>query len=440
MKQYRIKARSARELVRGVEHAVASGELAPGEQLPSVRRLALETALSPATVSTAMAELRRRGVVLGEPRRATRIAPAPPISSARMLIPVPAGARDLASGNPDPALLPGLQRALRQVSADPGLYGEPPALAGLLDMARRRLRSDLIAGASLCVVSGALDGIERVVQAHLRPGDAVAVESPGWDALFDLLRAYGLELCPVALDEQGMRPQELQAALDGGARAAIITPRGQNPTGAALDAKRARALRAVLAQSPQTLVIEDDHLGPLHQGPRHTALTAGGRWAMTCSVAKAFGPDLRLAILTGDELTVARVQGRQRCGPGWVSHILQQLVLSLWSDPAVQSRVRRAAGTYARRRQRLVACLARRGLQASGRSGLNVWVAVREEAATVGALLQRGWVVAPGSPYRLGGAPPSIRVTISTLREPEAERFAADLAEITGASGMLRTA
>src|SRR2546421_689958 len=159
MEQYRIQAASADELVRSVEAGVASGTLRPGQQLPSVRRLAAEGGLSPGTV---------------------------------------------AAGIP----------------AD-----------------------------SLCAVSGALDGIERVIQAHLRPGDFVAVENPGYAALFDLLRAHGLSLRGVALDERGMRPAELRAALASGARAAIITPRGQNPTGAELDATRARELRAVLAEA-----------------------------------------------------------------------------------------------------------------------------------------------------------------------------------------------
>ncbi len=56
------------------------------------------------------------------------------------------------------------------------------------------------------------------------------------------------------------------------------------------------------------------------------------------------------------------MQGRQQCGPGWVSHILQTLVLELWSDPAVHELVARASAIYARRRERLLACLAARGV------------------------------------------------------------------------------
>jgi DNA-binding transcriptional MocR family regulator len=310
------------------------------------------------------------------------------------------------------------------------LYGEPSALPQLTALAREQLRADGIPAEALCVVSGALDGIERVLAAHLRAGDRVAVENPGYAALFDLLRAQGLGLLGVEVDQIGMRPADLERALAAGARAVVITPRGQNPTGAALDHVRAGQLRAVLACRPEVLVIEDDHLGLLAGSPLHTSVAGRTRWAATRSVAKALGPDLRLAILAGDPLTVARVEGRQQCGPGWVSHILQRLVLELWSDAGVGELIARARATYDRRREALLRALRARDVKASGSSGLNVWVAVEDEAAVLAALLQRGWAVAPGGPYRLVGAPPAIRITTATLSEGEAQPLAHDLAGV----------
>jgi DNA-binding transcriptional MocR family regulator len=441
LKQYRITASSAAELVRQIESAVAAGTLTPGQPLPSVRHLARELGLSPVTVAAGLAELRRRGVVQSEPRRGTRIGQGPPIGAARSPLPVPTGARDLSLGNPDPALLPDLRAVLARCAPPPRLYGEPQELDGLVELAREQLRADGVPAEHLCVVSGALDGIERVLQAHLRPGDRVAVENPGYAALFDLLRAHGLLLEPVAVDQRGMLPDELRAALRRGACAVVITPRGQNPTGAALDATRAHELATVLEQHPQALVIEDDHLGLLAGGELHSVHARGRqleRWAATRSVAKALGPDLRLAVLAGDADTIARVQGRQQCGPGWVSHLLQKLVLEMWSDPRVHQLIVRANSVYAQRRQRLLACLHANGVAAQGASGLNVWISVHEEAATIGALIQRGWVLAPGAPYRLAGSRPGVRATISTLAEPEAERLAADIADVLAPAGLSR--
>jgi len=206
MTQYRKRAASAAELVRGIETALAGGELAPGQRLPSVRRLAADVGLSPATVAAALAELRRRGVVITEQRRGTRIGEGPPIGSWRPALPVPAGARDLSKGNPDPALLPDLGLVLARLRLPVRAYGERAVLPELARFAREQLRADGLCGEALCVVSGALDGIERVVQAHLRPGQTVAVENPGYAALYDLLRAHGLALEPVEVDERGMLP------------------------------------------------------------------------------------------------------------------------------------------------------------------------------------------------------------------------------------------
>ena len=179
LKQYRIRASSAAELVERIEAAVASGALTHGEELPSVRRLALEVGLSPVTVAAGLAELRRRGVIVTEPRRGSRIGPGPPIGSSRMPMPVPRGARDLSRGNPDPDLLPDLARALSRISIPVRLYGDPPAIPELTALAREQLRADGVPGEDLCVVSGALDGIERALESHLRSGDRVAVENPG---------------------------------------------------------------------------------------------------------------------------------------------------------------------------------------------------------------------------------------------------------------------
>ncbi|HEV2974665.1 MAG TPA: aminotransferase class I/II-fold pyridoxal phosphate-dependent enzyme [Solirubrobacteraceae bacterium] len=438
LKQYRIAGSSAAGLVDNIERAVALGDLRPGERLPSVRRLAAEVALSPVTVATALRELRRRGVVVSEPRRGTRVVERPPIGATRAPLPVPPGARDLSQGNPDPALLPDLKRALAGTNLPSRLYGEPAVLRELAQLARERFVADGIACEAPCIVSGALDGIERALDAHVRAGDRVAVENPGYAALFDLLRARELALEPVAIDERGMLPDGLQAALARGASAVVLTPRGQNPTGAALDAQRAAQLRATLAKAPDALVIEDDHLGDVAGCKLHTTVAGRERWATTRSVAKALGPDLRLATLAADPQTLARVQGRQLCGPGWVSHILQRLVLGLWRDPHVLESIERASATYTARRERLLRALAERGIAATARSGLNVWVPVDDETGVVGALVARGWVVAPGAAYRLAASQPAIRITIATLSEGESVRLAGDLAAVRAPSRAVR--
>jgi len=436
--QHTLKAGSAAQLVSEIEAAVLSGRLAPGQRLPSVRRLASEVGLSPVTVAAGLAELRRRGIIITEQRRGSRIGEAPPISSGRARLAPPPGGCDLSAGNPDPTLLPDLGAALERLAAPERLYGGVPVMPELAELARERLAAEGVLAAQVCVMSGALDAIERALQANLRPGDAVAVEDPGYVALYDLLRANAMRLEAVTVDDRGMLPDALARALANGARAAILTPRAQNPTGAATDGERAEELRTVLACHPEVLVVEDDHLGPLAGAPLHSVSAGRERWAFARSVAKALGPDLRLALLVGDERTLSRVQGRQQCGPGWVSHILQALVLELWRDAAVQRQIERAGELYAQRRECLLSELRAHGIEAHGASGLNVWIEVAEEAAMLAALLQRGYLVAAGAPYTLASRP-AIRITVATLSALQARALTADLAEILSADGAGRS-
>ena len=101
----------------------------------------------------------------------------------------------------------------------------------------------------------------------------------------------------------------------------------------------------MLARHPGVLVLEDDHAFDITERTCHSLCEPGrARWAHLRSVSKSLGPDLRLAILSGDATTVSRVEGRRLLSAGWVSHILQRLVVRMWSDPAEAGR---AAGVAA---------------------------------------------------------------------------------------------
>lgn len=423
LKQYRITGKGAKEIAASVEEAIEMGSLNPGEPLPAVRQLAAQLKVSPTTVAAALADLRSRGLVVTRARSRSYVSWRPPVEGAWLGSAIPAGARDLASGNPDPALLPDLAPFLHRMEPPGQLYGGEPADLELLQLAAAEFTAAGIGTEDIAVVSGALDGIERALQAQLRAGDLVAVEDPGFAGLFDLLRALGLALRPVPIDAKGMIPTALAEALDEGATAIVINPRGQNPTGASLDEARAEALGEVLDGAPDVLVVEDDHLGPIAGAPRLTLTTGRRRWAAARSVAKSLGPDIRLAVLAGDAQTISRVRGRQAVGPQWVTHLLQRLVAMLWSDPDVTVLLERAAEVYRERRESFVEALAERKIEVRSSAGLTVWIPVPEEAPVVQSLLERGWAVSPGVPYRVQSER-AVRVTISTLKEREAGELA----------------
>lgn len=434
-----IRGARAGEISGSVEAGIRSGQLGPGESLPPVRRLADHLGVSPTTVAAAYRDLQIRGLVTAAGRRGTRVSPRPPLAH-RAPVAVPPGVRNLADGNPDPALLPDLREALARLDPRHHLYGEPACRADLLQLAAEMFQADGVSPDFLIVVGGALDGIERTLAAHLRPGDRVAIEDPGYSAIYDLLLALGLVPEPVRLDDHGLLPEDLETALRTPVAAVVHTPRAQNPTGAALDGERARELREVLENRPDVLVVESDHAGPVAGAPAQTLCDGSlERWAVIRSFSKSLGPDLRLAVMAGDPVTVSRVEGRQQLGAGWVSHLLQGLVVALWRDPAVPRLMALAEETYSQRRRALIEALRERGVPAFGRSGLNVWVPVADEQAALRGLLDAGWAAAGGERFRLRTGP-GVRVSVARLLPEEAPAVARALAAPSAKPARTRTA
>jgi DNA-binding transcriptional MocR family regulator len=420
MAQYQVTGSSAATISASIEAGVRSGDLAAGAAVPPIRVLAEVLRVSPATVARAYQELRQRGVLEAAGRHGTRVRARPAIGGARAAraLAVPAGALDLASGQPDLRLLPVLGPHLRALADElhtPLGYLDAP-VPELLDAARDRLAADgvPVAQADITVTAGALDALERLLTAHLRPGDAVGVEDPGWANMLDLVAALGLRAVPVPVDDEGPTVAGVADALAAGVRALVVTTRAQNPTGAAVSRARAGELRPVLAAHPGVLLVEDDHAAELAGVPLHPLAGATGSWAFVRSAAKPFGPDLRIAVLAGDPATVARVVGRMRAGTGWVSSILQRLLLSLWRDEQVGARITAASADYRDRRLALRDALSQRGLQAHATTGINVWVRVPDETSAVTALRDAGYAVAPGSLYRSRSGP-GIRITVGPL-------------------------
>ncbi len=305
--------------------------------------------------------------------------------------------------------------------------------AALVGFARSALSADGVPADHLAVTSGALDGIERVLTAHLRPGDRVAVEDPGWANLLDLLAALGLSAEPVRVDDDGPLPPTWRGRCIAGyaGSSSPIAPRTRRarrypriaPGSAATAGRRADDL----------LLVEDDHCAGISGAPLHTLAGATRRWAFV-GLSKAYGPDLRVAVLAGDHRTVERVHGRLRLGAGWVSRLLQDLAVGLWSDEAAERLVATAERRYADTRRRLSAALTGRDVAAHARSGLNVWVPVPDETVAITRLLRAGWAAAPGTRFRID-TPPGIRITVADLTADEIEPLADAIAGAVHGAG-----
>ena len=269
--------------------------------------------------------------------------------------------------------------------------------------------------------------------AHLVPGDKVVVEDPCFISSANAIRLAGMQVVGAAVDEQGMCPEALKTALEKGARAVLITPRAHNPTGVSVSAARAMELRAVLAQYPGVLVMEDDHFSLLAVTEHHSVIPdTTYNWAVFRSVSKGLGPDLRLAFVAADKESVKRINSRLAPGMSWVSRVLQSMVGTCLTKEAFQDHLDSARENCKRRRTMLIEALSDQQIDvADTLDGLNVWVPTPGDCRpVVYELSRKGWLVRPGSSFDVEGGSQAIRVSVQNLEQSSATRFAQDLAAI----------
>ena len=421
---------TASEIADSVRDLRERGALRAGETLPPVRTLADRLGVNRNTVVAAYRHLAQAGLVTALGRGGTRIADPTPVAQEGF---APGSVlRDVGSGNPDAALIPDPASALAAAVGRPVLYGEPVIDAALEAWARPWMTADLDpADVRLTVTSGAVDAVERLLAQALTRDDAVALEDPCWLAGLHTVRLGGYRPLPGPVDDEGMTVAGLRDALAQGARAVVCTPRAQNPTGASLTAERAAALRAVLADHPYVLVIEDDHFSLLSERPFHGIVgPEHRRFALVRSVSKFLGPDMCVAVTASDPETAARLAQRLSPGTTWVSHLLQRLAHALLADPGVVAQLREAAAHYAGRNAAFAERLAAHGLRAIPGDGLNLWLELAAPARAVSEqLMRRGWLARTGDEFVLDGSPSRhLRLTVHELDDADAEQLATDLA------------
>ncbi|MFD1054974.1 aminotransferase-like domain-containing protein [Terrabacter terrigena] len=433
----RLDAPTAKGLAQAVSRAIRDATLLPGDQLPPIRRVAEELMMSPTTVSAAWQLLARSGTIRSDGRRGTTVAPTTRGGErySRALRHDSPVSLDLSTGIPDGLLLPPLHTVLAGLDdpATPSSYLDDP----LLDELRAELVRDWpYAAEELLVVDGAMDALDLVTRALLRPGDLVLVENPGFPPLLDLLEDRGVDVVGVPLDETGVDLDRVEALLPRRPVAMVIQPRGQNPTGVSMSPTRARRLGTLL-RGHDCIVIEDDSSGPIStSSPISLGAWIPDQVLHIRSFSKSHGPDLRIAALSGPAGLLAPVRHSRALGQGWTSRLLQRVLAGLLRDETCARQIASARAEYARRRELVVTRLAEHGITVPGSDGLNIWVPVRDEAAAVLRLASHGIAVTPGSPFSvepITGPAGHVRITTGLVRQDHLE--VADLVAEAAAAG-----
>lgn len=429
--------------VKGIALAASTlireGKIAVGMQMPAVRELAEKLGVSPATVSAAWGQLKKHKVLAGKGRSGVWV-------SGNTVMPRPIRFEkignygdniraDLSMASPDPALLPDLQPALLAALQSPHLnsYVREAISPVLLSAIKPRWP---YAAEAFLATDGGFDAMNLVVQTLVSPGDRVVIEDPTATRLLDMLDNVGAEILPLACDDEGPLPEMLAALLQKSPVMVIYQPRTHSATGNSISVARQAALAQTLAQSA-TLIIEDDGLGDLSATP---AWSLGNifpdRTLHVRSFSKAYGPDLRLAVLSATAEMVRRIQAWRNFGVSWTSRILQDSVAWLLQDATTQETIAAARATYRQRRERMLTALAAHGLRLPMRDGLSICIPVTSEQYAMITLAARGIAVLPGERCRLGPTQ-FIRVSIACLQETQLEMLASALAIAAGREARL---
>lgn len=408
---------SASGIAGTIGQLIRSGEIGPGARLPAVRELAGQLGVSPATVSAAWGQLRRRNVIAGKGRQGSWVSFQPLRSGPQRFTDIEtlwsATTKNLIHATPDPGLLPDLRAALAAAVDDEGLnsyYRQPitKTLRGVIAPDWPTRQDEFL------VTSGGYEGLRLLLSATVMPGEYVAVADPSTARLLDILEHIGARPIAVATDRQGPVVASLQAALQREPAVFIYEPRSSSHFGVSLSPGRRDALAAEL-RNANVVTIEDDGVGDIAEAPyRGIGELLRDTTVLVRSYSKTHGPDLRVAVMGGHAESIKRANDALQFGSGWTSRLLQNALAHLLQDRASHEVVRHARKIYSHRRELLVGLLADRDVQVGSHDGLSVSVPVRSEQQALLVLASHGIAALGASSGSLDSRVQAVRLPVGT--------------------------
>jgi GntR family transcriptional regulator/MocR family aminotransferase len=449
------------QISQAVAHEIRRGRFKPGDPLPGYRTLAEQLGVSRNTVMAAYRELQAEGWVVSTPGEGSVVAPAPPDratagaepaptsetigfdlagAAPRLSQPSPGNLLHVASGIPDPRLIPGaeLARAYRRA-----LTSRPQAALTVEDPqghpALREALARLLSGARGMAASANRVLVARSVQmawfltarALIRPGDAVAVEALGARGAWEALAGAGARCLPLPVDRDGLDVEALARLLSTRPlRAVLVAPRRHYPTLVALSAPR-RARLLELARARRFAVLEADLDAEFQFEGRSAAPLAAddpaGVVIHVGALSKIFAAGMRLGFVHGPAPLVARLREARAVLDQQGDPVLERAMAEMLEDGEIERHLNRMHQVYRRRRDALVAALRRElgeaAAVATPEGGLALWVEARpgvDVDAWAARALEGGVAVQPGRQFAFDGtAVAGFRIGFANYAEPE---------------------
>jgi DNA-binding transcriptional MocR family regulator len=351
-----------RQVIDLIGENIETGTLKPGDRLPSLRRMSRQIGVSIPTVRQAYIELERQRRVKSRPQsgfyvralagnalvrpspRATETSKPVAVSDRTLMERVNDGVYQpdvVPFGIASPCLAKpaakGLHRAMKRVMArseDRALsYAPTKGELGLRRQIAYRYLDTVgssIDPDNICITNGGQEALLIALQAVATKGDIIAVESPTYHGLLDLIDSLGMlaievETCP----EDGVMLEPLRKTLETyPVKACMFSTTLNNPLGVSMSEERRRRL-VELVDEHEICLIDDDVYGELlfdgHRPKPAEVYSKSGR-VLTCgSFSKTAAPGYRIGWVIGGRYIdkVVRLKRSYSCSSG----LLQQLTL-----------------------------------------------------------------------------------------------------------------
>ena len=215
--------------------------------------------------------------------------------------------------------------------------------------------------ASIMVTRGSQMALALLARALIRPGDAVAVENPGYRPAWEAFKLAGAEVLPVHVDEGGLDVRALrQLIARRRIRAVYVTPHHQFPTTVTLSGPRRLELLD-LAAHERFAVIEDDYDHEFHYSGKPVlpmaSLDQAGVVAYVGTLSKVLAPGLRLGFVAAPPDLVEQLIAYRSFVDLQGDHVLECAIAQMLEDGLIQRHVRKMRRVYRARLGALAAAL-----------------------------------------------------------------------------------
>lgn len=281
---------------------------------------------------------------------------------------------------------------------------------------------------NIIVTGGSTQALDFACRVLLEPGDAVIVENPTFLGALEIFATFQVEVVGVDCDDDGMRMDKLQEALEAHPNVKIIytIPTFQNPSGTTLPQDR-REHMVTLAADHNVAIFEDDPYGDLqYSGDAIAPIRAlDERVLYFGTFSKTLAPGIRVGYVIAPDDVTAMILATREVSDISNDRVMMRTVAYTLEDDYLTNHIQECREFYRGRRDAMVAALEREmpeGIQFSRPDGgFFVWITLPdsidgEEMFRVAA--EHGVVVFPGKWFDPNGeVSHTIRLSFSTVSE-----------------------